>query len=33
MAIASPQVKWHVEGQQIRRVIYVAGKLVNDVLG
>jgi leucyl-tRNA synthetase len=28
----SPHVKRHLEGQQIRRVIYVPGKLVNIVV-
>ncbi|HET9477099.1 MAG TPA: leucine--tRNA ligase, partial [Dehalococcoidia bacterium] len=32
-AMASPQVKRFVEGQTVRRVIYVPGKLVNIVLG
>jgi len=32
-AMESPHVKRYVEGQQIRRVIYVPGKLVNIVLG
>ena len=31
-AMVSPQVKRHLEGQQIRRVVYVPGKLVNIVL-
>jgi leucyl-tRNA synthetase len=32
-AMASPHVKRHLEGQSVRRVIYVPGKLVNIVLG
>jgi leucyl-tRNA synthetase len=32
-AMGSPHVKRYVEGQQIHRVIYVPGKLVNIVLG
>ncbi len=32
-AMASPQVQRYVEGQQVQRVIYVPGKLVNIVLG
>jgi leucyl-tRNA synthetase len=31
-AMASPQVQRYVEGQEVRRVIYVPGKLVNIVL-
>jgi len=33
LALASPIVKRHLEGQQVRRVIYVPGKLVNIVAG
>jgi leucyl-tRNA synthetase len=32
-AISSPHVKRYVEGQPVRRVIYIPGKLVNIVLG
>lgn len=33
VALESAQVKRHLEGQQIRRVIYIPGKLVNIVVG
>lgn len=33
VALESAQVRRHLEGQQIRRVIYVPGKLVNIVVG
>jgi leucyl-tRNA synthetase len=33
LALASPHVQKHVEGLDVRRVIYVPGKLVNVVVG
>ena len=33
MALASERVAPHVEGKQVRKVIYVPGKLVNIVVG
>jgi leucyl-tRNA synthetase len=32
-AMASPHVKRYVEGQPVRRVVYIPGKLVNIVVG
>jgi leucyl-tRNA synthetase len=31
MALAAPRVQAHIDGQQVSRVIYVAGRLVNVV--
>ena len=33
MALASERVQPHVEGKEVRKVIYVPGKLVNIVVG
>ena len=33
LALASPQVQKHIDNRQVRRVIYVPGKLVNVVVG
>ncbi len=33
LALASEKVKPHLEGKQVRKIIYVAGRLVNVVVG
>jgi leucyl-tRNA synthetase len=33
LALTSPKVRPHVEGREIRKIIYVPGRLVNLVVG